>query len=262
MSMDAPHRRVWTSAQCCDGIWIFNADTYAAVAGPISVGGVGGNIIVNPASGVGYFENSSGSQRVNPSTFAVTANAFGQVFGANASANLLYAATNSGTTLQIINGAVFPETILTNITLPYAFGNYIGVNPAYNRIYIGYGSTNIVAILNATTGQFIGNISLGAGVTGVGKIVVDTTRNIVYVDAVKGGSQYLYVIRDTPLLGVGAFGSQTALYWPASATNYVLQSTTNPASSNWTTVSNGTPLVGLAVTNALPAAYFRLLKTN
>jgi hypothetical protein len=150
---------------------------------------------VNPATGAGYFENSSGSQRVDPSTFTVTANAFGQVIGANASSGLLYAQTN-GNILQIINGAAHPEQVLTNITLPYSFANYIGVNPVLNRIYVGYNSTNIIAVLNGTTGQTIANIALTNGVTSLGKIVVDASRNRVYAYASTSGSPLVYVIQD------------------------------------------------------------------
>ena len=196
VSVDAPHRRVWVGAQCSDSIWVFNADTYARVAGPISPGGVMGSPLVNPATGRAYLNASGSSKRVNPSTFAVTANAFGTVIGANASANLLYAASSS-TTLQIINGAPDPEVVLTNISLPFSFGSRIGVNPVLNRIYVGYSSTNIVAVLNATTGQGLGNVSLGAGITSVGDIVVDASRNRVYAYASGGGSARLFVIQDT-----------------------------------------------------------------
>src|ERR1035437_6035266 len=195
VSVDAPHRRVWVGAQCSDSLWAFNADTHALVAGPISPGGVMGSPLVNPATGRAYFNASGSSKRVNASTFAVTANAFGTVIGANASANLLYAVNS--TTLQVINGAPDPEVVLTNITLPYTFGSRIGVNPVLNRIYVGYNSTNIVAVLNATTGQSIGNVSLGAGITSVGSIVVDASRNRVYVLASGGGSARLFVIQDT-----------------------------------------------------------------
>ena len=194
VSVDAPHRRVWVGAQCSDSLWAFNADTHALIAGPISPGGVMGPPLVNPATDRVYF-NAGSSKRVNPSTFGVSANAFGTVIGANASANLLYAVNS--TTLQIINGAPDPEVVLTNITLPYTFGSRIGVNPVLNRIYVGYNSTNIVAVLNATTGQGIGNVSLGAGITSVGNIVVDASRNRVYVLASGGGSARLFVIQDT-----------------------------------------------------------------
>lgn len=246
---------MWVSAQCSDSIWAFNADTFAYVAGPISPGGVTGDALVNPATDRVYFNASGSSKRVNPSTFAVTANGFGTVIGANASANLLYAA-GSGTTFQIINGAPDPEVVLTNITLPFTFGSRIGVNPVLNRIYIGYNSTNIVAILDATTGQSIGNVSLGAGITSVGSIVVDASRNRVYALA----SGRLFVIQDTaaPTLGIAPYGNQSVLFWPASATNVVLQTTTNLVSPNWVTASNGTPFTAVGFTNSSPAQFFRL----
>lgn len=62
-----------------------------------------------------------------------------------------------------------------------------------------------------------------------------------------------------PALGISTYGSQPAVFFPtATGTNYMLQMTTNLASPNWVTVSNGTPIVGVIVTNNLPAAYFRL----
>jgi N-acetylneuraminic acid mutarotase len=62
----------------------------------------------------------------------------------------------------------------------------------------------------------------------------------------------------SPSLGIAPAGTQEVVYWPAWATNYVLQTTTNLASPNWATVSNGTPIIGVTLTNTLPAAYFRL----
>jgi hypothetical protein len=259
VSVDAAHRRVWAGAQCNDSIWVYDADTYAYVAGPISPGGVMGSILVNPATGRAYFTSSGSSQRVNPSTFAVTANAFGNVIGVNASANLLYAA-GSGTTLQIVNGSPDPEVVLTNVTLPFTFGSRIGVNPVLNHIYLGYNSTNIVAVLNATTGQTVKNIPLGAGITSVGSIVEDASRNLTYVLAYGGGPAQMFVIQDsgTPSLGIATYGNHSVLFWPASATNVVLQTTTNLTSPNWVTASNGTPFTAIGFTNSSPAAYFRL----
>ena len=61
-----------------------------------------------------------------------------------------------------------------------------------------------------------------------------------------------------PSLHIASVGNQSILFWPASGTNYVLQSTTNLASPNWVTVSNGAPIIGVTLTNNLPAAFFRL----
>jgi hypothetical protein len=52
--------------------------------------------------------------------------------------------------------------------------------------------------------------------------------------------------------------NEQVLFWPASLTNYVLQSTTNLASPNWTTVTNGTPIIGVTVSNTSPQTFYRL----
>jgi hypothetical protein len=61
-----------------------------------------------------------------------------------------------------------------------------------------------------------------------------------------------------PVLSIAVTGNQSVLYWSASATNYVLQTTTNLSSSNWVTVSNGLPIIGVALTNVSSASFFRL----
>jgi hypothetical protein len=62
----------------------------------------------------------------------------------------------------------------------------------------------------------------------------------------------------TPALTLTTAGDQEALFWPASATHYVLQSNTNQVSPNWVTVTNGTPIVGIEVTNSQPGTEYRL----
>jgi formylglycine-generating enzyme required for sulfatase activity len=63
-------------------------------------------------------------------------------------------------------------------------------------------------------------------------------------------------------LGIAPAGQSTVLFWPASATNYVLQSTTNLSSPGWGIVSNGVPMTAISVTNTSPAMFFRLYNTN
>lgn len=261
VSVDATHRRVWVGAQCSDSIWAFNADTRALVAGPISPGGVMGSPLVNPATGRAYFNASGSSKRVNPSTFAVTANAFGTVIGVNASANLLYAV--NGTTLQIINGAPDPEVVLTNITLPYTFGSRIGVSPVLNRVYVGYNNTNILAVFNATTGQIITNVSLGAGITSVGSVVADDSRNRVYALASGGGSGHLFVIQDAaaqvltnivvspsnPIIGVGSNQQFTATGHYSDGSSQVLTNGVAGSGSNWVSLA-GLPEANSGVASA------------
>jgi hypothetical protein len=62
----------------------------------------------------------------------------------------------------------------------------------------------------------------------------------------------------TPTLNLASTGNQTVLFWPTSATNYVLQSTTNLASPNWTAATDAVPVKAYTVTNSTPARFFRL----
>ncbi len=254
IGVDSPHRVVWVGAQCGGGndpLWAIDADTDAIIDGPISSGGVQGPVLVNPATGLVYIAPSGVPEEINPTNFAVTSTAFGPVLAVNAAVNLLYA-PNSGTNLQIINGT-YPETVLTNVALPFSFSPNIGVNPVLNRIYAGNSGSNTVVILNATTGQYEGSISLGAGVTSVQAVLADDVRSRVYATAIVGGSPMLYVIQDSIVEG-GVWTEKSAL--PAGANFPVAASVNgmayvmggfngsplssfysyNPLSNTWTTL--------------------------
>jgi formylglycine-generating enzyme required for sulfatase activity len=60
-------------------------------------------------------------------------------------------------------------------------------------------------------------------------------------------------------LGIAQAGRQPVLYWPVSTTNYILQSTTNLASPNWTTEKYPLPVTASTVSNTTPAKFFRLI---
>jgi hypothetical protein len=66
-----------------------------------------------------------------------------------------------------------------------------------------------------------------------------------------------------PALGIVPTNNQALLYWPATATDYVLQSSTNLASTNWTaiyTVTNSANAVTFIDTNAthFPHRFYRV----
>ncbi|HUA65397.1 MAG TPA: hypothetical protein VME24_06090 [Alphaproteobacteria bacterium] len=63
-----------------------------------------------------------------------------------------------------------------------------------------------------------------------------------------------------PQLNIATVDNQSVLFYPYSVlgANYVLQCVTNLASTNWLTVSNGVPVIGVTVPNNLPASFFRL----
>jgi uncharacterized repeat protein (TIGR03803 family) len=53
--------------------------------------------------------------------------------------------------------------------------------------------------------------------------------------------------------------NQTTLFWPQWAAKYSLQATTNPASSNWVTVTDAVPVFGAQITGTNPAMFYRLV---
>src|ERR1019366_69784 len=70
-----------------------------------------------------------------------------------------------------------------------------------------------------------------------------------------------------PALGIVPTNNESLLYWPATATNYVLQSSTNLASTNWVFATDAVPATygsqtAVTVTNTLAARFFRLYNTN
>jgi sulfatase modifying factor 1 len=67
-----------------------------------------------------------------------------------------------------------------------------------------------------------------------------------------------------PALGIVPTNNQALLYWPATATDYVLQSSTNLASTNWVFATDAVPATygsqtAVTVTNTAAARFFRLL---
>ena len=90
--------RVWVGAQCGgdnDPIFAIDATTFAITHGPIGSAGVLAPMIANGANGRLYVGDDTGSsERVDPTTFAVTKNTFGTVMAINAHTNTLYAVPN------------------------------------------------------------------------------------------------------------------------------------------------------------------------
>ena len=130
----------------------------------------------------------------------------------------------------------------------YEFSMHLNVPASNGHDYTWYGlSESLVPVVgghafeNGTTGGSFGNT-----------VVPITTGS-------EGGYDFVFVLQSAPpTLGITTVSSMPVIVWPASATNYVLQMTTNLASGNWVTVTNGIPFIGLQVTNAPGTAFFRL----
>ena len=194
---DSNRNRVWVGAQCGDfndPVFAIDAATFNVVAGPIGSGGVMGPVIANGATGRLYLTASGVSKRVDPTTFSVTTNAFGQVMAVNAVTNRLYA--TDGNNLQIINGATNPETILKTVALSYSPAS-MGINTALNHLYLANSAGSSIEVRNGGTGALIATFSLGPfGATPNGAMAVDSTRGRIYVIASSTSGPVLLVIQD------------------------------------------------------------------
>jgi hypothetical protein len=134
----------------------------------------------------------------------------------------------------------------------------LGANPLTNFVdhYLDPGATATDPVYGNLTSSIIVSGNLNANVPGTYTVtysVTDPSGNSAMANRT-------VVIIPVPPLGVAsAVGSQAAIFWPpGSDTNYVLQMTTNLSGGNWVNVTNGVPLTGIFVTNASPAAFFRL----
>ena len=196
-AFDCARRRFWVGAQCGAGndpLFVFNADTFAQIAGPIATGGTMGPIIVNPINGKLYVESGGVSKKVDPSTFAVTPTGFGTVLAADVHKSKVFAI--SGNNLQIINAGT--DHVDTTVPLGYTPGRQIAVNNALRHIYLlnpAASKIDVRAITQSVRGQFVGTFSLGAGNTPQG-ITADSERGRVYVVVNSSGSYSVWVIED------------------------------------------------------------------
>jgi hypothetical protein len=183
-------KRMWISAQCGalhDPIFAIDAKTFAIVAGPIDSGGIMAGIIANGANGRLYFSDQDGgvgnyiSKRVDPTTFAVTVNAFGIVRAINGVTNKLYAVPDPLNQLQIIDGKPDPEVILKTVSLSYHPAS-LGINTALNHLYLANSAAQSIEVRDPSKGTLITTFSLSAlGLTPDGPMAVDSIRGRIYV---------------------------------------------------------------------------------
>jgi len=82
------------------------------------------------------------------------------------------------------------------------------------------------------------------------------TRILAFRVTIQSSLQPINGLNIAPGSG-GAMG-QSLLYWPATVTNVVLQSTTNLATPNWTPVTDALSATAVVVTNSVPERFFRL----
>jgi uncharacterized repeat protein (TIGR03803 family) len=150
------------------------------------------------------------------------------------SGNVLYGTASQG---GLGNGTVFAvNTDGTGFTTLHKFTVPSGSNPGFTNSDGGYPVAGLILFSNTLYGT-----SRFGGISGKGTVFS------------------ISLPPPPPALGISTYSSQPALFFPtATGTNYVLQMTTNLASGNWLTVSNGIPISGLIITNPPANAFFRL----
>jgi DNA-binding beta-propeller fold protein YncE len=198
---DFKYNRVWVGAQCGfnnDPVFAVDAATFEVITPDgIGSGGIMGPIVANGVNGRLYMEILENgveiSKRVDPTTFAVTVNAFGIVRAINTVTNKLYAVPEGTNNLQIINGTPDPEVILKTIRLPYSPGS-MGVNTALNYLYIANPAGNSLEVRDPSTGALI-TIFTPLPATPDGPLAVDSIRGRIYIISFTPSSQ-LMVIED------------------------------------------------------------------
>ncbi len=192
-SFDCKRRRIWAGAQCGGGndpLFVFDADTFALIAGPIGTGGVMGVIRANPVTGKLYVTEGSVSKEVNPTTFAVTTTSFGNVEGIDSVTNRLFAV--QGNDLQVVNGA--NDSVVKTVSLSYTPGD-MGVNNALGHVYLTNQAANAIEV-RSEQGTLLGTFSLGAG-NQPSQVAADPIRGRVYVSLVDGsGAWSIWAIED------------------------------------------------------------------
>ena len=192
-SFDCKRRRIWAGAQCGGGndpLFVYDADTFTMIAGPIGTGGVMGVIRANPVTGKLYVTEGSISKEVNSTTFAVTTTSFGDVEAIDSVTNRLFAV--QGTNLEIVNGA--SDTVFKTVTLGYTPGD-MGVNNALGHVYLTNQPASAIEV-RSEQGALLGTFSLGTG-NQPSQIAADPIRGRVYVSAVdESGAWSVWAFED------------------------------------------------------------------
>ncbi len=95
------------------------------------------------------------------------------------------------------------------------------------------------------------------------------TNGVLYGTTFTGGAQNtsggtVFALIVNPALSITPVTSQTAsnqtaIFWPAWALNYTLQSSTNLTSTNWVNVTTGVPVTGVQVTSTNSSVFYRLV---
>lgn len=266
---------------------LWNHNPYSISSGGITTSGTEGGDVVHihfaaPVSGAGaQIEANPGS----PFTYVIRAydsnsNSIGSSAGAgpangNATA-FIGLASISNNISEIVFGAVANGTSRRNFAIgPVLINdtNYVPTITSQPQSVVVNVHTNVtfmVGVADSITSlnyQWIFNGSPLAGATNSALTITNSSpqnqgKYQVRVSNTFGSvTSIVVMLWLAPLppatLGIVLVGNQPVLFWQASVTNYVLQTTTNLTSVNWSTVNNDNSGM-VIITNATGNAFFRL----
>jgi hypothetical protein len=159
------------------------------------------------------------------------------------------------------------------------FGSYIAID-SYDNLYVTSVSTN--TIYKCTPDRTVTFFAaMDVSYSPPGPMAFDSRGNLLISDGgiyefknLGGGILNPNFVTYSTFQNTGPFAiaptiptpnivsignKQYAVYWPANGNyRFALQTSTNLASTNWTTVSNGTLNICITVTNPAPNAFYRL----
>jgi hypothetical protein len=155
-----------------------------------------------------------------------------------------------GTNLFLINSPsgnypyIVSEYSPSGATISSVLISNLGVS-----LWMAVSGTNIYAYNNGQIGQYT-----TSGAT-INTSLITLPNNNAYWGTV---AVPILPTAPPPAVGITTYSNQPVVIWPADGGNYTLQTSTNLASGNWTTVSNYVPVTGAIITNATAPGTFRL----
>jgi hypothetical protein len=128
------------------------------------------------------------------------------------------------------------------------------------------GENTLTVLTNNGNGIFGFNVTLFVGNGPAYSVVADVNNDgkLDLISADNSSSTLTVLINTTifpgPLLNiVSTADQQVTLSWPATTTNWTLESITNLSTTNWIAVTNVTSIAGsVTLSNTLPSVFFRL----
>ena len=190
--------------QCIDALNVMNASTFA-LTGSRSLGGVGGWVAVNSATGDAYAVVNYNQTRVYgpPPGLGLITTLPGEVVAVNPLTNRVYLWPGSGNNLTVYDGA-------TNTpvgTVPGGAGNIgvscggipnynDGVDTGLNRLYVRNSDCSNLLLVDGASNTVTGTLILPGG-NEVRAVTVDSARHLVYVVVGSfSGAKTLYIYSD------------------------------------------------------------------